>query len=258
MKLKTSNIQAIEKAESVTYPTLDLLLVGTESACGLLENLKYLKEPLSSDKHSFKSVFGLNTKFYYVIHKYKQKEVTNIEIGIGYLVEEDNKIFLKRARPMAFKQTNGPITSTQIAVDVFRPQSEDEYLIVNSYAPTLLTELLVDPNCIIYSSESCPINVLSVDTNSIIARLDDDITSLPISDLSEQTLELLLTYTKQIVLDCSQLDVKKLKTSCLQLKPSSRSGAKEGSIIYNSSNKCIEYYTGSEWRTLTWELSSDS
>ena len=143
-------------------------------------------------------------------------------------------------------------------VDCFRENSNQEYIVLFSHIPTSLSELLVLPHSVVVSTENNPINTVILEPNSILGRLEENVQPLLISDLSEKTLELLLTYTKQIVLDCSQLDVKKLKTSCLQLKPSSRSGAKEGSIIYNSSNKCIEYYTGSEWRTLTWELSSDS
>jgi hypothetical protein len=258
MKLKTSNLQAIELAEPSDYPVLDLVLCGTELACELLEPFKHQKEKPTSEQHSFKSIFGLDHKFYYIINKYKNKDIVNIEVGIGYLIEQDDKVLLRRFKPMAFKQPNCNIVPVNTAVDVFRPQGSDEYIIVSSYAPTLLTELLIDPNCTIASSKECPINVIEIENNSVLGRLDGDIQSLSLNNISDRTIDLLSSYTKQLVLSCSQLDVKKIKTSSLQLKPSNRPQSKEGTLIYNEKNKTIEYYDGSQWRTLIWSILTDS
>lgn len=258
MKLKTSNLQAIEHAQASDYPVLDLILCGTESACELLEQFKHQREKPTSEQHSFKSIFGLDCKFYYVLNKYKNKEILNIEVGIGYLIEQDDKVLLRRYRPMAFKQPNSNIVPVKNAVDVFRPQAEDEYLIVNSYAPTLLTELLVDPNCVVASSEECPINVIKIENNSVLGRLDGDIQSLSLKDISDKTIDLLSSHTKQLVLSCSQIDIKKIKTSSLQLKPSNRPPSKEGTLTYNEKSKTMEYYDGSQWRTLAWSILTDS
>jgi hypothetical protein len=258
MKLKTSATQAIEKASSIEPPFLDLVLLGTEQACEILPHLKHKKECLQSCKHSFSSVFGTDCKFYYSLVKYKNQDVINIEIGIGYLIQEEDRFLLRRVQPIFYKQGNSDFINITYSVDVFRPQSEDEYLVVFSHNPTTLNELLIDPHCVVTSSETSPLNATQINNNSVLGRLDNDIQSISLDQLSDKTRELITSYSKQIVLGCSQLDVKKLKTSSLQLKPSNRPQSKEGTLTYNENTKALEYYDGEQWRTLQWKATTDS
>ena len=258
MKLKTTTKQAFEKVLP-TDTCVEFVLKGTEQARDLFPLLRQEPKEYTSEKYSFENVFGFDCNFYYRLEKYVINNVlSDVEIGIGTLIKQGDITLFKRIQSIVYKHQDQDFVPARLPVDCFRENSNQEYIVLFSHIPTSLSELLVLPHSVVVSTENNPINTVILEPNSILGRLEENVQPLLISDLSEKTLELLLTYTKQIVLDCSQLDVKKLKTSCLQLKPYNKSVAKEGSIIYNSSNKCIEYYTGSEWRTLTWELSSDS
>jgi hypothetical protein len=258
MKLKTTTKQAFEQVKP-TDTCVEFVLKGTESARDLFPLLRQEPKEYTSEKYGFENIFGTDCHFYYRLEKYTTNNlISDTEIGIGCIEKSGDLTLFKRVQSIVYKHRDQEFVPVRLPVDAFRENNPQDYIVLFSHIPTSLSELLILPHSIVVSTENNPINTVTLEQNSILGRLEGDAKSLSISDLSEKTVELLLSYTKQIVLGCSQLDVKKIKTSCLQLKPSNKTGAKEGSIVYNDKTKCIEYYTGSEWRTLTWELSSES
>lgn len=257
MKLKTTTHQAIELAQPTDSST-EFVLRGTESARDLFPVLSREPQNYTSEKYSFQNVFGFDCEFYYRLEKYNHRlELLDTEIGLGHIVKNTDHISFIRTKAIIYRHAQEDFVAVRLPVNTFN-ELPDTFVILCSHTPSSLAELLIYPNNLVVSNETNPLNIVTIEKNSVLGRLDGDPRSVSITDLSEKTFELLLSYTKQMVLGCSQLDVKKIKTSCLQLKPSNKSAAKEGSIIYNDKTKLLEYYTGSEWRTLTWELSSDS
>jgi hypothetical protein len=256
MKLKTSQTNVIECGKHVENSS-NICLIGTELACSYFPELQRQKNGPCSTNNSFSSVFGFNCKFYYKLEKYCSGKLIDIEIGIGYLIQENDLVLLKRDRPLLYKHEDGSICSITNPVYSFVCFKDTEYLILQSYHPNSLPELLVDPHSLIVSTTDNPVNIVNVDENALIGRLDGNVTSLSISDICNKATNLLIGYTKQIILSCSQLDVKKLKTKILQLTPSKPAQAKKGSIIYNEEHDTIQYFDGSRWRTLLWRFEDE-
>ena len=257
MKLKTSPIQILERGIP-TENSYDIFLSGTEQVCDYFPELRYQKDSPCSSKNSFLVAFGLDSKFYYRLEKYNKRQLVDLEIGIGHLVQEaPDLILLKRYQPLLYKHGSEPIGPVIRPVDVFRYRDPDDYIIAQSYHAQSLPELLVDPHSIVASCPDNPLNIVNIDENSLVGRLDGNVTSISISDICNKASDLILGYTKQLILLCSQLDVKKLKTKILQLTPSKQAQTKKGSIIYNEEHDTIQYFDGSRWRTLLWRFEDE-
>lgn len=257
MKLKTTPIQILERGLP-TADSCDIFLSGTEQVCEYFPELKYQKNSPCSSTNSFMSAFGLDNKFYYRLEKYNKRQLIDLEIGIGHLHQEaPDIILLKRFQPLLYKHGSDPIGPVLRPVNAFACHDPDDYLIVQSYHAQSLPELLIDPNSLIVSTAENPLNIVNVEEHSLIGRLDGNVTSLSISAICEKVTALLFDYSKQIILSCSQLDVKKLKTKILQLLPLKTPEAKKGSIIYNEEHDTIEYFDGSRWRTLLWRFTDE-
>ena len=89
-----------------------------------------------------------------------------------------------------------------------------------------------------------------VDDNSLLGRFDDDIQSISMSDLNDNTLKHIQKYTKQLILKSSRLDVKKIKTNQLTLDPHKKPDAKRGTLFYNDDVDALQYFDGEKWRTI--------
>ena len=257
MKLKTTPIQILERGLPIEN-SCDIFLSGTEQVCEYFPELRYQVNPPCSTNNSFLVAFGLDSKFYYRLEKYNNRKLIDLEIGIGHLFQEaPDIIFLKRSQPLLYKHGDEQIGPVLRPVNAFGCHDPNDYLVVQSYHAQSLPELLVDPHSIIVSIPDNPLNIFNVDENSVIGRLDGNITSLSILDLCTKVTNLFTEYTKQIILSCSQLDVKKLKTKILQLTPSKQAQTKKGSIIYNEEHDTIQYFDGSRWRTLLWRFEDE-
>jgi hypothetical protein len=256
MRLKTSQTNVIECGKHIENSP-NICLLGSELACSYFPELQRQNNGPCSSNNSFKNVFGFNCKFYYKLEKYCSGKLLDVEIGIGYLIETPDLPVLKRDRPLLYRHDDGPICSVFNPVHVFFCLQDNEYIIVQSYHPQVLPELLVDPHSLIASSPENPLDIINVEENSLVGRLEGNVTSLSIVDICNKATNLLFDYTKQIVLSCSQLDVKKLKTKILQLTPTKPPQAKRGSIIYNEEHDTMQYFDGSRWRTLLWRFEDE-
>lgn len=257
MKLKISPNLILEKANPLPN-TFDLHLVGTEALYPYFPDIAQNKDEINSANNSFYNTYGTNHRFYYRIEKYCHNKVEDVEIGIGCLIKDKDIIFLKRLQPFLFQHGQEPLQSCANPIYNFRVCEGDEYIIARSHMPTTPHELLVDPYSLIVSQDFGFPNNLSVKPHSIIARADNNITSLKAADLntldgfSEATKTAICDYTKQLVLNTSQIYVKKLKTEQLQLMPTNMSAAKKGTLIYNQDEDSLYFFNGDKWRKLVW------
>lgn len=250
VKLRTSKIQAIEKAK-VLPNLLDLELLGTEALASIDQYKKIIEDKaISSSTHGFISLFGLDTKFFYSISLVCESHGFT-EFGIGYIEQQDKKFILKRFRPF-YMVENG----ATIAVRKIRPIicDNESYVLASSYAPTTFVEVLTESNSIITcESPHLPTSVV-VDKNSVLGRDDGDLKSIPIESLTnEETARNSITqYKNNLSLKSSRVDVKRLKTNDLQLNASKTAPERKGTIYYDESDNCLKYYDGNAWRILMW------
>ncbi|NDD83983.1 hypothetical protein EBZ38_06860 [bacterium] len=253
MRLKTSPTFVIECGYGLENST-DICLTGTELACSYFPELR--NGPCSNN-NSFYRVFGFDCKFYYKLEKYSKGKLLDTEIGIGHIEQSGDLIFLKRDRPIIYKHDDGPICPVTMPVHAFSCFNDNEYVIVQSHQPYSIPELLIDPFSIIVSTSNNPASTVQLNENSILGRLEEDVQSISLSNIKDYTIKSICDYTKQLILLCSQLDIKKLKTKILQLVPQKPTQAKKGSIIYNEEHDTIQYFDGSRWRTLLWRFEDE-
>lgn len=253
MKLKTSQVQAIERALPLK-DSKDLELLGTEALC-ISPDYKRLIDSnrISSSQNSFLSIFGLDTKFFYsVTFSCEQHGFT--ERGLGYIYENEGKFFLKRFRPFYLIENNSvapvntprPITCSAL---------HDDYVVASSYAPSTFTEVLTEPHSIITNEQNHLPTSVVLQQNSLLGRHTDGVESIPIDTLvnEEMARKSVTEYSKNLSLKSSKVDVKRLSTQDLQLNPRSSAPERKGVLYYDDNDDCLKYYDGTAWRLLVWK-----
>jgi hypothetical protein len=255
MRLKTSQTIALEKGKPVQRST-DIELLGTESLAELDEfKLAISSKQINSSEHSFLSVFGNNTKFFYSV-EVKSETVGFAERGLGYIEQHENKFFLKRSRPFYFIES-GNIFPSQKCRPI--PCSEDIFVLVSSYTPTTYVELLTDANSIITSQLPHLPTTVVVDNNSLLGRKNDNIESIPISEIFDReevadiALKSITQHTKNLILKSSKIDIKRLTADDIQLNARKTAPARKGVIYYDEKDDCLKYNDGKKWRSLMWQ-----
>jgi hypothetical protein len=192
MKLKVTNQIAIEKG--IQLDNNDIKLVGCECFChcdkakvisGFIE-----ENNCCNKKNSFKKVFGFNTKFYYKIEKVDAAHVVSYEVGIGYLEKNDKDVILKRHQPLFFSSDKGmaPCASFSGCLK-FHCECDHTFLIVSNYFPDNYLQILADPHCVIASIDKHFPSPVHIEKNSVIGRLGDNIQSIDIPSLLNQTIK---------------------------------------------------------------------
>lgn len=251
MRLKTSKIQALEKAK-VLSNLLDLELLGTEALATINNQYKRLLEEkeISSSQNSFISIFGLDTKFFYSVTLVCESHGFT-EFGIAYIEQQGEKFILKRFRPFYMIENGATVVVRKIRPIICDMES---YILASSYTPTTFIEVLTESNSIITSeSPHLPTSVV-VDKNSVLGRHDGNLQSIPIDSLTnEETARNSITkYKNNLSLNSSKVDVKRLTTNDLQLNARKSAPERKGVVFYDESDDCLKYYDGKAWRTLAW------
>lgn len=242
-KLKIQTIQAIDVAKPVNNSE-NLLIVKDVD---ILKDIPFIntEEIKSSDITSLYESFGLDHRFYYKIDLIESKETPNIicsELGTGFLVSHDNELFLHRSQPVSFIEPDKdptPIKSPQSQIHFC---AEDNLLLITSLFPDNIFDCIGDPHSIIYSNEFFKANPLFVDNESLIGRLKEDITSIPITYIVNEVVKKIQSITKKIVLKTKQLYLNQLV-----LQDYDKAEDIEGSIIYDKKEKCLKLFNGKDW-----------
>ena len=133
----------------------------------------------------------------------------------------------------------------------FFSDTPNTHILVTTYTPTHFGQFFVQKNTMFATSTEPYIPLMVyVDDNSLLGRFDDDIQSISMSDLNDNTLKHIQKYTKQLILKSSRLDVKKIKTNQLTLDPHQKPEAKRGTLFYNDDVDALQYFDGEKWRTI--------
>lgn len=253
MNLKTSTTTAIELGAINSSDDIELL--GIEPLKQVNQSLYFaIQNKNITPENTFRSTFGPNVLFFYALEQIKNNAVIKYERGLGYYFERDNRSFLKRHIPIATGNNSQNTTICSGGCTKFSC-SDCEHIVVYSAVPLSYAECLVNKNSIITSVNAFHPHSFVVEENSIVARLDGDVKSIPLDDkgLIDSLISSICKFTKQIILKTSKLDVKKLSTPTLHLNKTSKNNAKDGDIIYDEEDDNIKYYDGTNWRILDWK-----
>lgn len=178
--IKTTNCAPIESGKQVQQSN-DIELCG----CKTLQNccIDFIRDyAKSKDKVKFVESFSTKDKFFYKITKIMPDQPPAYEVGVAKLYKKSGKCYLKRLTPFYFARTeSGTLPSNGSFLD-FSCYGK-EYLIISQYIPTTYIEVLYEPHSVLCSENSfTPVGV-NLEKNSVLARLEENIESLPITSL---------------------------------------------------------------------------
>lgn len=251
--LKTSHITAMEALNNCSSNP-DLELIGTAP---LKDHSLILKQAVESntlnDNFTFKNIFGFNTPFFYIIESISNEAVNFFERGVGYIYEQNNKIYLKRQIPLVSGKNRLELNPVQDGIPFpFRCCDNDCKSIIYSTIPPSYIECLPTDNCVITSSLPLLPQPLRVDNNSFLGRFDNDLESVSFEDvrLVDKITNLITKFTKQLKLKTSKLSSKRLESEVIDLVPQTNPKAKKGSMYYDESDETIKVYNGQSWKTI--------
>lgn len=245
--------QAIEIAKPTENPE-DVLLGGIYELADI--NDIYKKDIDSNDltdKNTFESFIGCdeNIKFHYTLCSYDNTDIKRYESGIGYCFKKDNNVYLKRFKPTSC----GRNFSHNISCSNKHSYSFVGKTVAYISAPPNISDLMFCNNNIITSKcNNIPISI-HIDNNSIIGRINSDITclSLKSKEFINVIVESICEYSKQLCFKTSKLNANKLAVKQIQLESDSGNNAKAGTLIYDEKTDSVKFYNGHKWRTFKWE-----
>lgn len=132
----------------------------------------------------FTDEFQEGERFFYVLSKYRGKQLLFRETGIGSICAGD----FCRDLPMELSNEMIPPCSViEGKLLDFAVQEEGEYVILESSVPASLLEAYDFPYSVLASSENS-LNVVEMKPNSVLGRFGQDIASVSISDIRDYLL----------------------------------------------------------------------
>jgi hypothetical protein len=248
LNLKITNQLAIEVGKISRF-TLDIELGGVEhlKECDELIAKAVDNHEICCDKNKLSCVFSDGVDFFYLVQLMdKNKGEVLSEVGIGNI---KNNI-LNREFPLFYesKETGRILTSKPRN---FYYSDETKYITVSNYIPNTINELLLQTNSVIASSSSPSVpNLVKMEPQTFLARTDGEISAQPFDIMSEETRNYICSYTKQLILKSSQINVRKVKTKQLLLEPHNKPDEKAGTLYYNQEDDSLSFFNGKEWKEL--------
>ena len=249
MKIKTSKTPALELV--INEDGTKYRLAGTKALAERNSELaRSIECGLTNKCHSFIRMFGEDS-FFYVLELISNNVVIQHERGVGKVEKIDDKYYLERTIPICYGPNSSHVSICQNGPSSFMPQPH-EYIMGYSTFPHSHQEALILPNSVLTSHESCCAHMVSLQENSFLARIKDDIVSLSANsdEFVNYIKDAISSYKNQLSFKSSKLSVKNLSTNNLQLNPSDSPSLKEGNLYYDSSAKTLKYYDGENWNIL--------
>jgi hypothetical protein len=255
-----SNFQpgALELGEPV-LDSSDIKLCGIEALIECDELIKLGKGSLSPECE-FSNAVGLNYRCYYLLQQILNNEIVLHERGVGTVVKRRRSFFLEREFPvvwgdhpktMSIVRNNGKPTNFNVP----------GHLRVSSVIPPTYIEALASPFSVIASIHPFNPTPVEIEENSLLGRIGDVIQSVDMDELREMTsigddaIKALEDTQKQLKLKARRIDLTRkdavISAPILRATPkyttTTRPKAQQGSIIFNSDTKCLEFFDGQDW-----------
>lgn len=254
-RIKIVTEQAIELGE-VNNTDSNIKLLGTK-ALGLKNQFIQSaidEKQLNTDVSLLSTYFSPDDEFMYSVEvaSNSTSRITFVEIGIGYLTKDS--LSLVRSNPLYSRNVNGSITPIVNGPTEFIEFQDDFHLIVKNYYPNNLAELFVQDHSVLASrdTEYFPVPV-HIPTDSVLGRRSDQICPISFDSLREDTISTIQSYTKQLILKSSQINVRKLKTKQIVLEPHDKPDEKAGTLYYSKDNDNLMFFDGNQWRKIILE-----
>lgn len=251
--LTIKNLIALEALKN-NNSCSDLELDGIEPLKFVSESLKHsLEFGGITEANKFASIYGFDNNFFYVIESVDTdtKSIIYYERGIAYIYSNDDRTFLKRIRLFVSGKNSNEFSVSQDGVPQPINCSSFKTLIYSSVPPTYL-ECLASEHSVLCSSTSSLPNPVTMENNSILARLDQDIQSLSFDSdhFVNFVVNAISKFAKQLKLKTSKLSLKRVESEILDMIPSSNIKAKKGSLYYDETDNTLKLYNGDSWKTL--------
>jgi len=246
IKITTNSTTELGQSNNKNF---DIELLGSSplySANNLFKQAVDSKQ-INLDECLFSQYYDNDDKFLYLIQRSDSNgNVSLSEVGMGKL-SSDLK-FINRINPFYIIKDGKYIPSLNGPVE-FLEKSYNSHLIVRNYYPANLAELFVQDYSIIASNdqEFLPVPV-QIEPNSLLGRAEEEIKSISLDSILESTRESIQSYTKQLILKSSQINVRKVKTKQLLLEPHNKPDEKAGTLYYNQEDDSLSFFNGKEWK----------
>ena len=175
--LKTTNKIATENFIESTEKRHALELLGTDNL---------VREDPRDSFFTFQQIYGRKHSFYYLARLVDAHDDDCAEIGIGHIEStRTGKTLLIREQPIAEIKDNQYFEITDPVC--FQHKEKGDQLIVESYTPKDVHQLLIDKNSILVSNPESRIGAESVafENNSLLVCLKNKVVSVTIPELAE-------------------------------------------------------------------------
>ena len=212
---------------------------------------------------------GVGYRFFYIIQEVDAEGWLGAwEKGVGYLEKEGEDTFLVRELGMSFGDTideDYPYTEHRKPIKWKR---HSHILRITSIPPDSYKEALSAPHSVLASIDPGIPSPVHLEENTLLGRKDDIIQSIDkeefkeILNFKDEVVDSVTKSTKQLELKARRVELKRkdsaVSAPVLRVAPDNYSDdkkppAQQGSIIYNMDTKSLQFYDGTEWRTLVWE-----
>lgn len=211
----------------------------------------------------FKNAVGTNYRCYYLLEQILQKETVLHERGVGTIVQRSQSFFLERECPVAWGDHPKTIVPVRNA-DKPKNFNVPGHLRVWSIVPPTYVEALASPFSIIASIHAFNPTPVEIEENALLGRIGDVIQSVDMDELREMinigndAIAALEATKKQLKLKARRVDLTRkdavLSAPILRAAPkyttTTRPKAQQGSIIFNTETKYLEFFDGQHWMSL--------
>ena len=212
-------------------------------------------------------------RFFYHLEKFKkdsnciEDSVLFAEQGVGYTEIEDGNLYFVREHACYSGLDSFSLTYNSVGSQPENIHS-DEPVVIRSITPKNYIHALASPHCVIASVDAYSPTPVELEENALLGRKDDRVQSIDKDELREiltdaHIIDAVKKTQGQIALSSRRVNLTR-KNSVLSApmvrayppyKEKNKPKAQKGTIIYNEDTDCLEYFTGTEWRVIKWELS---
>ena len=240
----------------------NIKLAGTQALIDR-DELMYLDDDCIPSEFEFKNVVGVDYRCYYSLNQVYDNEVNLHERGVGTIIKKSQSFFLHRDFPVVWGDNK---TAMYPIRDIEKPTSFNGpgYIRVSSVIPPTYMEALASPHAVIASTSAFVPTPVEIEENSLLGRIGDVIQSVDMDELREMisigkdAIAALESAQKQLKLKARRVDLTRkdavLSAPILRAAPkyttTTRPKAQQGSIIFNTDTKYLEFFDGQYWMSL--------
>lgn len=189
MKLKTTNKLVME--QGIQHKNNLIELVGCNHLCHCDKEIENIvkENKICNRKNTFVKNFGFKHKFYYKVSHRKNLNFCSCEVALGHLEKIDDKIYIKKLSSVYVIDNGSTYVPYSEGFSFNCNCEEDGILIVTNHNPIELPLLSIDQNSILYSIGEGVSNLVHINKNSVVGRLNNNVESISIPSLLNQIIK---------------------------------------------------------------------